>query len=147
MMTSQRYGDLIRLDTADGGTAPPEILRRVPLGAGVSDGGISEAELQELLFHHPEALPIAAIDAAYAGAVPICRELSLPAGKADALYINHLGRITLTEFKLWSNPEARRVVIAQILDYAKDLASWGYENLQREVSLRLGGRAGGQCPL
>ena len=141
-MTSQRYGDLIRLDTTDGGAAPPEILRRVPLGAGVSEGGIDEARLQELLFRYPEALPIAAIDAAYAGAVPICTELSLPDGYADALYINHLGRITLAEFKLWSNPEARRVVIAQILDYAKDLASWGYEDLQRQVSLACGGRAG-----
>ena len=141
-MTSQRYGDLIRLDTTDGGAAPPEILRRVRLGVGVSEGGIDEATLQELLFRYPEALPIAAIDAAYAGAVPICTELSLPAGFADALYINHLGRITLAEFKLWRNPEARREVIAQILDYAKDLASWGYEDLQRQVSLARGGRAG-----
>ena len=141
-MTSQRYGDLIRLDTTDGDAAPPEILRRVRLGAGVSEGGIDEAGLQELLFRYPEALPIAAIDAAYAGAVPICTELSLPAGYADALYINHLGRITLAEFKLWRHPEARREVIGQILDYAKDLASWGYEDLQRQVSLARGGRAG-----
>ena len=29
-------------------------------------------------------------------------------------------------------------MIGQILDYAKDLASWGYEDLQRQVSLALG---------
>ena len=141
-MTSQRYGDLIRLDATDTAAATPEILRSVRLGAGVSDGGVDEDTLQRLLFHHPEALPITAIDAAYAGAVPICRELSLPAGFADALYINDLGRITLAEFKLWRSPQARREVIGQILDYAKDLASWDYEDLQRQVSLRLDGRAG-----
>ena len=41
------------------------------------------------------------------------------------------------EFKLWRNPHARREVIGQILDYAKDLASWSYEDLQRQISLAL----------
>ena len=127
------YGDLIRVDK----DTTPEILRRVALGAGASDGGISEAELQELLFRLPQALPLAAIDTAYADAVPVCRELTTPSGYVDAVYVNQLGRLTIAEFKLWRNPQARREVIGQILDYAKDLASWGYEDLQREVSKRL----------
>ena len=135
-MTTPTYGDLIRVDT--GNAAAPEFLRRVPLDAGASSGGVDEATLQDLLFRFPQTLPIAAIDPAYAGAVPVCTELSLPAGYADALYVNHLGRLTLAEFKLWRNPQARREVIGQILDYAKDLASWGYEDLQRQVSLALG---------
>ena len=137
-MTSrdQFYGDLLRVDTAS--QAPPEVLRRVPLGSGASSGGVDEATLQDLLFRFPQTLPIAAIDPAYAGAVPVCKELSLPAGYADALYVNHLGSLTLAEFKLWRNPQARREVIGQILDYAKDLASWGYEDLQRQVSLAIG---------
>ena len=135
-MTTPTYGDLVRVDT-DGGAAP-EILRRVPLGAGASSEGVEEKTLQDLLFRFPEALPIATIDPTYAPPVPICRELALPAGYADALYVNHLGRLTLAEFKLWRNPQARREVIGQILDYAKDLASWDYEDLQRQVSLALG---------
>ena len=127
------YGDLIRVDNS----TTPEVLQRVSLGAGASDGGISEAELQDLLFGNPQALPLAAIDAAYADAIPVCKELATPSGYVDALYVNHLGRLTITEFKLWRNPQARREVIGQILDYAKDLASWGYEDLQREVSKRL----------
>ena len=134
-MTTQTYGDLIRVDTANGAT--PEVLRRVPLGSGASDGGVDEATLQDLLFRFPETLPIPAIDPAYAGAASVCKELSLPSGYADALYVNRLGRITLVEFKLWRNPQARREVIGQILDYAKDLASWDYEDLQRQVSLAL----------
>jgi hypothetical protein len=137
-MTSQAqaYGELIRVRT--GNRADVEVLRRVPLGAGIAGGGIYEEELESLLFRYPESLPIAAIDAAYAGAVPICRQLTLPAGYADALYVNGLVRLTLVEFKLWRNPEARREVIGQILDYAKDLASWSYEDLQRQVSIALG---------
>ncbi len=135
-MPSPAYGSLLRIDAANG--SAPEILRRVPLQADASTAGVSEQELQNLLFRYPQSLPIADIDAAYADAVPICQELRLPAGYADALYINHFGKITLAEFKLWRNPQARREVIGQILDYAKDLASWNYDDLQRQVSLAAG---------
>ena len=133
---AQTYGDLIRVDVNTRGAS--EILNHVPLGSDATSGGIDEATLQDLLFTFPETLPIAAIDPSYAGAVPVCKELRLPAGKADALYANQLGRLTLSEFKLWRNPQARREVIGQILDYAKDLASWGYEDLQRQISLATG---------
>ena len=133
-MATPKYGDLIRLGPDD---ASLEILKRVPLDVGTAQGSVSEEDLQKLLFRFPEVLPIAAIDGSYAGAVPICQELRTPAGFVDALYVNPLGRITLTEFKLWRNPHARREVIGQILDYAKDLASWSYEDLQRQVSIAL----------
>lgn len=135
-MSSRAYGGLIRVDRTGAST---QILERVSLGSRVAEGGVDEATLQELLFDHPECLPIAAIDSAYGNPVPVCRELSVPpAGSADALYINALGRLMLCEFKLWRNPQARREVIGQILDYATVLASWGYEDLQRQVSLALG---------
>lgn len=130
------YGNLIRVDTGNG--AVEEVLERVPLHAGVAGGGVSEDTLQDLSFRFPQALPIAAIDATYGDAIPVCREMSTPAGHLDALYVNHLGRLTIAEFKLWRNPQARREVIGQILDYAKDLASWGYEDLQAAVSLATG---------
>ena len=135
---SQAYGDLIRLDPGDGTSA--RVLGRVPLGTSATGGGITESFLQDLLFRFPETLPIAAIDTAYAGAVPICRELATSAGYVDALYVNSLGRLTLAEFKLWRNPQARREVIGQILDYTKELASWNYEDLQREASRAVGER-------
>ena len=134
-MPDQTYGDLIRLDRA--GQSPEEVLRRIPLGTPASDGSIDEATLQDLLFRFPRSLPIAAIDAAYSDPVPVCRELYTPAGYVDSLYINPLGRLILAEFKLWRNPQARREVIGQILDYAKELASWDYEDLQREASRAL----------
>ena len=130
------YGSLVRVSTD--GSDDAEVLRRVRLASGEAAGSLSEARLQELLFRYPATLPIEAIDPAYAEAVPICTELKLPAGWADALYVNRRGRLTLAEFKLWRNPQARREVIGQILDYAKDLASWGYEDLQRQVALATG---------
>ncbi|MXW00065.1 MAG: hypothetical protein F4X59_08655 [Holophagales bacterium] len=135
MSSESRYGELVRIDLK---SERSEVLERVALASRVGEGGINEATLQELLFDHPECLPIAAIDSAYSNSVPVCRELSVPAGSVDALYVNALGRLTLCEFKLWRNPQARREVIGQILDYAKDLASWNYEDLQRQVSLALG---------
>ncbi len=133
--TNDTYGDLIRLPRGECGAE--EMLRRMPLGAPASQGGIDESTLQDLLFRHPQTLPIASIDAAYAGAVPVCRELSTQAGYVDALYVNPQGCLTLAEFKLWRNPQARREVIGQILDYAKEIATWNYEDLQREVSRTL----------
>ena len=133
--TNEAYGDLIRLPRGKGGAE--EMLRRIPLGVPTSQGGIDEATLQDLLFRHPQTLPIASIDAAYVGAVPVCRELSTQAGFVDALYVNPQGCLTLAEFKLWRNPQARREVIGQILDYAKEIATWNYEDLQREVSRTL----------
>jgi hypothetical protein len=48
------------------------------------------------------------------------------------------GLPVIVECKLWRNPEARREVVSQILDYAKELARWSSSDLQREVSHRLG---------
>ena len=130
------YGGLIALDLEDG--APAEELTPVPLGASVEEDGVDEATLRDLLFRFPQALPIQDIDPAYADAVPVCRELWTGDGRLDALYVNCLGRLTLAEFKLWRNPQARREVIGQIIDYAKDLASWDYGVLQHRVSLATG---------
>ena len=47
------------------------------------------------------------------------------------------GLPVLVECKLWRNPEGRRDVVGQILDYAKELSRWSSSDLQREVSRRL----------
>jgi hypothetical protein len=113
-----------------GSDAPAAVLARVPLASGERN----EAWLRDFLLRHPEALPAADIDPAFADPVPVCRELSTPAGPIDALFVNRAGAITVVECKLWRNPQARREVVGQILDYAKELARWRYEDLQREVS-------------
>ena len=129
------YGGLILIDRS--GECPEKLIERIPLGTPVSEGGIDESTLRDLLFKYPSALPIDSVDAAYQNPVAVCRELRTSAGYIDAVYITSLGRLVLAEFKLWRNPQARREVIGQILDYAKEFASWSYEDLQREVSKSL----------
>lgn len=106
------------------------ILEQRPLASE----GRNEAWLRDFLLAHPEVLPAAAIDPAFADPVPICRELPTPAGPVDAVFANRQGALVLVECKLWRNPQARREVVGQILDYAKEIARWRYEDLQREVS-------------
>ncbi len=84
--------------------------------------------------HGDVILPVGEIDRASERIVPICRELQTGAGPLDILYATPEGRLVIAEVKLWRNPEARRKVIAQILDYANALSKWSYEDLQREVS-------------
>lgn len=112
-----------------------QILQPLALGSG--PGQISEADLQGLLHDNPECLPIAEVDSLFVGAVPICRELNTRAGPIDNLLITPSGLPVLVECKLWRNPEGRREVVGQILDYAKELSRWSASDLQREVSRRL----------
>lgn len=89
----------------------------------------NEAELQEFLYEHPDILPVTEIEPIFNDLVPVCRELSTPAGPADIAYINGNGLLTIVECKLWQNADARRHVVGQILDYAKELAKWDYPTL------------------
>jgi len=116
---------------------PSIMMERLSMGGGQQSRTYDEAFIQKLAFDHPECLPISEIDIAYKELVPVCMELGTPAGPLDALYVTPTGRLVIVEAKLWRNPEARRKVVAQILDYAKELANWSYEDLQREVSKRL----------
>lgn len=112
-------------------------LSPLPMSAGT--GQISEAELQQLVHDHPRCLPVAEIDPLFANPVPMCIELNTSAGPIDNLLITPSGLPVLVECKLWRNPEGRREVVGQILDYAKELTRWSASDLQREVARRIGG--------
>lgn len=83
---------------------------------------VSESYVRDLIHEHPACLPIAEIDAVFSGPVPICTELNTPAGAIDNFLVTPKGLPVLVECKLWRNPEARREVVGQILDYAKELS-------------------------
>jgi len=110
------------------------MLERLALGGGAA-GCYDERWLQETLFAHPAALPIREIDPHAGELIPICMELETGAGPADILYVTQTGQLVLVETKLWRNAEARRVVVAQILDYAKELSGWTYEDLARQTAI------------
>ncbi len=73
------------------------------------------------------------IEPAYTPLISVCRELETPAGSLDNLWITPAGGLVLGECKLARNPQARREVVAQALDYARAVSSWHYEDLERQV--------------
>lgn len=108
-----------------------------PLSLIGGPDAVSEAAIQRLIFKHPACLPIREIDPLFCNPVPLCMELNTLAGPIDALMVTPSGLPVLIECKLWRNPEGRREVVGQILDYAKELSRWSSSDLQREVSRRL----------
>ncbi len=130
------YPGIVLTDPASPAGASDLALRPVPLASA----GRSEAWLRDFLLAHPSVLPTVAVDPAYADPIPVCRELRTPAGPLDCLFVTRFGGLVVVECKLWRNPQARREVVGQILDYAKEIAAWDYADLQREVSIARGER-------
>src|SRR5687768_4908868 len=97
-------------------------LFRVPL----NESTFNEGWLQDLLFRHPSLLPIDQLESVFAGAVSLCREMESGAGPVDVVLVNQQGFIVIVETKLWRNHEARRTVVAQIIDYTKGISKWSY---------------------
>ncbi len=93
----------------------------------------NEAWLQQMIFAHPELLPVTEFDESFSPLIPIGREVSNQSGYIDNLYISPLGQLTIVETKLWKNPERHRTVVAQIIDYAKELSNWDYDQLNKAV--------------
>lgn len=123
---------------------PPEHFERVDLQAS-----FVEDWLQTTLAAHPQLLPMEEIDPSSGKFIPLCRELRLPKlgshVSLDLLGVTPHGRLVLIECKLWRNPQARREVVAQILEYASLLRRWSYSDLTERVSKATG--RGGLNPL
>jgi len=92
-----------------------------------------EAWLQELIRTNPGLLPIGEIEPAFAPLVSIGREVSTDVGPIDNMYLSPQGYLTIVEAKLWRNPEARRQVVGQIIDYAKEISRWSFSDLDGRV--------------
>lgn len=101
-----------------------EQLNRLPF----TSASYNEAWLQDLIEAHPEMLPSGEISIEYAPLICIGREVEVGAGEnkgcIDNLYVTPSGNIVIVETKLWRNQESRRTVIAQVIDYAKELQKW-----------------------
>ncbi|RYE50967.1 MAG: hypothetical protein EOP48_18925 [Sphingobacteriales bacterium] len=104
-------------------------LKRIALDGNV----FNEKWLQQLIHDSPDILPVKDIDAGFSPMLPIGKEVFTKAGYIDNLYISDEGNITIVETKLWRNPEARREVVGQIIDYAKELSKWTFSDLDNAV--------------
>jgi len=92
-----------------------------------------EAWLQALIYARPELLPVSDFDETAGDLIPLGREIPNAAGSIDVLYTTGLGQLVIVETKLWKNPEKHRQVVVQIIDYAKELATWSYDDLDAAV--------------
>ena len=123
--------------------APPLFIDRLdvtgtarllaPVGLDRGEIQHDEGWLQKLIFRFPQLLPVHEIEPGFSRIVPVCLELPTPAGNVDNFYITENGDLIIAECKLWRNPEARREVVAQVIDYAHGMASWTYTDLQDAV--------------
>lgn len=104
-------------------------LIRVPL----KDRSFSEEWMQDLIRKMPDILPVEDLEPAFSPLICIGREVGTESGSIDNLYISPEGYLTIVETKLWRNPEARREVVSQIIDYAKALSKWSFSDLDHAV--------------
>lgn len=110
-------------------------LEKVTLGLGNKNDKLYDEDwIQNLIHNNPSILPVEELESAFFPLYPVCRELKTPAGFLDNLFVSENGSLTLVECKLWRNPEARREVVGQALDYAKEFANWSYEDLSTAIS-------------
>lgn len=79
----------------------------------------NEASLQQLIAEHPSLIPGVSERAV------ACREFLSGVGPADVVILDESGELTLVECKLTTNPQIRREIVGQVLDYASRL--WGME--------------------
>lgn len=101
---------------------------REPSGSGYS----SEAALQSILAEHPSLVPGVASDSI------VCREFQSGVGPADLVALDSEGTVTLVECKLAANPQVRREVIGQVLDYASRLWKMPVDAFETQWAVRTG---------
>lgn len=83
-----------------------------------------ESDLQDYLEQYPSIIPIEEIYEDASDLICIGREVTVPSGAIDLMYIDKEGLITIVETKLVKNPEIRRTVIGQLIEYASFVSQW-----------------------
>ncbi|HTE82043.1 MAG TPA: hypothetical protein VK634_15260, partial [Reyranella sp.] len=124
---------------ATGNSVPLERVELTALRAGPFD----EAWLQALIHANPSCLPIDEIESGLGRFQAICREMPTPHGLVDNVLMTPQGDIAIVETKLFRNPEARRKVVAQALDYAVSIFTMNYSAFEKAV---LNGKFAGEPP-
>lgn len=108
-------------------------LERIRLEKSDTKSLYDEGWLQKIIHRSPQILPVAAIEPAFESWRAICIELPTSVGYVDNLLVTPYGDLILVECKLWRNPQARREVVAQIIDYAQSMSRWRYDDLEGAI--------------
>ena len=113
------------------GAGEPQLVPRVPEGEARR-----EHTLRDLIYDNPAIMPVHELDPSYGRLFTVAKELNIPGvGFVDVVLADEHGRLVVVECKLWRNPQARREVVGQILDYARELSRYAYEDLQRQITV------------
>lgn len=110
-------------------TSNAQKLERIPL----TEKLFQEDWLQNLIHENPQILPVDNLEIGFTPLIALGREIPTNVGYIDNLFISSDGYLTILETKLWRNPEAKREVVGQIIDYAKELTNWTFEKLNSAV--------------
>lgn len=90
-----------------------------------------EGKLQDYLEEYPSLIPLAEIVEGASELLCIGREVGAGQGAMDLLFIDKDSLLTVVETKLAKNPEARRTVIGQIIEYASYISQWTADDVYR----------------
>lgn len=90
-----------------------------------------EGKLQDYLEQYPSLIPLSEIVEGTSDLLCIGREVSVPSGAVDLLFIDKDGLLTIVETKLVKNPGIRREVIGQIIEYASYISQWTVDDVYR----------------
>ncbi len=94
----------------------------------------AEAELQKLLAESPSLIPVGEIREGVSQLVFAICEFGLPgSGNTDILAFSADGDISIIECKLATNPESKRKVMGQILEYAAYLWKMDYDQVNARI--------------
>ncbi len=98
-----------------------------------STSGLHENWLQKVIHENPQTYPIENSLNFGQKIISLGREINSGAGYIDILLLTSNADLIIVETKLWRNPEKSRTVLAQVIDYAKELSHWGYDDLNDAV--------------
>ena len=84
-----------------------------------------EKDFEIFLETHPDVLPANEINPLIKAVIPIGRQVTVGSNAVDLLFLANTGHLLVVECKLIHNPEARREVVSQLLEYcATIVSSW-----------------------
>lgn len=92
-----------------------------------------ERILQENIQRLPELIPIEDAIGQQVALLPIGMEVQVGSGAIDILMLDSEGVLTIVETKLAKNPESRREVIGQVLEYGAHISEWSLLDVEREA--------------
>jgi len=90
-----------------------------------------EAKLQDYLEKYPSLIPLGEVVEGASALLCIGREVSAGPGSIDLLFIDKDSLLTVVETKLAKNPEARRTVAGQIIEYASYISEWTVDDVYK----------------